>query len=100
MARFRFSNSGYKQYNSGSGWKFTHRTVAEKTLGNSIHKVIMYITSMVTNSTIDHPIYRLCLLQTTLNNTSKEELWITVLLSSAGSAGFFYCLNKAFNLYD
>lgn len=36
MARFRFSNSGYKQYNSGSGWKFTHRTVAEKTLGNSI----------------------------------------------------------------
>jgi len=28
--------NGYKQYNTGSGWKFTHRRVAEKTLGKAI----------------------------------------------------------------
>ncbi|MBU4486534.1 MAG: HNH endonuclease [Candidatus Delongbacteria bacterium] len=32
------SSSGYKTYNSGSGWKFTHRTVAAKKLGGSIFK--------------------------------------------------------------
>ncbi|MDD2651353.1 MAG: HNH endonuclease signature motif containing protein [Candidatus Cloacimonadales bacterium] len=37
MAKFRKSNSGYKQYNTGSGWKYTHRTVAEKKLGGSIY---------------------------------------------------------------
>ena len=28
--------NGYKQYNSGSGWKFVHRRVAEKKIGKSI----------------------------------------------------------------
>ncbi len=37
MARFRSFN-GYRQYNSGSGWKFTHRTVAAKKLGGPIFK--------------------------------------------------------------
>ena len=37
MAKFRTSNSGYRQYNSGSGWKYTHRTVAQKKLGGSIY---------------------------------------------------------------
>lgn len=36
MARFR-SYNGYRQYNSGSGWKFTHRTVASKKMGGPIH---------------------------------------------------------------
>ncbi|MFA7056636.1 MAG: HNH endonuclease signature motif containing protein [Candidatus Cloacimonadales bacterium] len=36
MAKFRSSRSGYKQYNSGSGWKYTHRTVASKKLGGAI----------------------------------------------------------------
>jgi len=35
MAKFRSFN-GYKQYNSGSGWKYTHRTVAAKSSGGSI----------------------------------------------------------------
>jgi len=35
MAKFR-SYNGYRQYNSGSGWKFTHRTAAEHKMGNSI----------------------------------------------------------------
>lgn len=39
MARYKKSLStrsvnGYRQYNSGSGWKFTHRTVAEKSTGS------------------------------------------------------------------
>ncbi len=35
MARFRSFN-GYRQYNTGSGWNFTHRTVAAKKVGGSI----------------------------------------------------------------
>jgi len=31
----RYKN-GYKQYNSGNGWKFTHRRVAEKKIGGRI----------------------------------------------------------------
>ena len=30
------SYNGYRQYNSGSGWKFTHRTTAAKKIGHSI----------------------------------------------------------------
>jgi len=37
MARFKTrSHGGYRQYNSGSGWRFTHRTVAAKKIGGSI----------------------------------------------------------------
>lgn len=32
----RTNSSGYRQYNSGSGWKYTHRTVAAKKIGGSI----------------------------------------------------------------
>ncbi len=28
--------NGYAQYNTGNGWKWTHRRVAEKKMGNSI----------------------------------------------------------------
>lgn len=35
MAKFR-SYNGYRQYNSGSGWKFTHRTVAANKMGGAI----------------------------------------------------------------
>jgi len=35
--RTRISNSGYAQYNTGSGWKYTHRRVAEKKMGGSIY---------------------------------------------------------------
>lgn len=34
----RRSMNGYKQYNSGSGWKFVHRRVAEKKIGHAIPK--------------------------------------------------------------
>ncbi|MCK4501055.1 HNH endonuclease [Candidatus Babeliales bacterium] len=38
MARFNTrSRGGYRQYNAGSGWKSTHRTVATKKLGGSIY---------------------------------------------------------------
>ena len=30
------TKNGYAQYNSGNGWKFTHRRVAEKKLGGGI----------------------------------------------------------------
>lgn len=30
------TKNGYSQYNSGNGWKFTHRRVAEKKLGGRI----------------------------------------------------------------
>ena len=37
MSRFRTRLSGgYKQYNSGKGWTYTHRTVAAKKMGGSI----------------------------------------------------------------
>ena len=36
MAKFR-SYNGYRQYKSGSGWNYTHRTVAAKKMGGSIH---------------------------------------------------------------
>ncbi|HQO08749.1 MAG TPA: HNH endonuclease signature motif containing protein [Clostridiales bacterium] len=40
MARWGFSTrvstSGYRQYNSGSGWNYTHRTVAENKVGGTI----------------------------------------------------------------
>lgn len=37
MARFKTrSYNGYRQYNAGKGWNFTHRTVAAKKLGGSI----------------------------------------------------------------
>jgi len=32
----RTNSSGYRQYNSGSGWNLTHRTVAAKKVGGSI----------------------------------------------------------------
>lgn len=35
MAKFRTFN-GYRQYNTGSGWKFTHRTAAANKMGGSI----------------------------------------------------------------
>ncbi|MDY0325021.1 MAG: HNH endonuclease signature motif containing protein [Candidatus Cloacimonadaceae bacterium] len=35
MARFR-SHNGYRQYKSGSGWKYTHRTAAANKMGGSI----------------------------------------------------------------
>ena len=35
MARFR-SHNGYRQYNSGSGWNYTHRTAAANKMGGSI----------------------------------------------------------------
>jgi len=38
MSKYRTSNSGYRQYKSGSGLNYTHRTVAEKKLGGSIYK--------------------------------------------------------------
>ncbi|MBN1968666.1 MAG: HNH endonuclease [Candidatus Delongbacteria bacterium] len=38
MTKFRYNSSGYRQYNSGSGWNYTHRTVAENKLGGSIFK--------------------------------------------------------------
>lgn len=34
--RVRFNRSGYRQYNSGSGWKLTHRTVAARKIGSPI----------------------------------------------------------------
>ena len=34
----RINSSGYKQYNSGTGWKYTHRRVAEKKVGGKIFK--------------------------------------------------------------
>ena len=34
--RTRIKN-GYAQYNDGSGWKWTHRRVAEKKLGKKIY---------------------------------------------------------------
>ena len=37
MARFRTSYGGYRQYNSGSGWNYTHRTVAANKMGSPIH---------------------------------------------------------------
>ncbi|HPM01479.1 MAG TPA: HNH endonuclease signature motif containing protein [Candidatus Cloacimonadota bacterium] len=37
MAKYRTSNSGYRQYNSGSGWHYTHRTVAEKKMGGPVY---------------------------------------------------------------
>ncbi len=36
--RTRISNSGYAQYNTGSGWKYVHRRVAEKKLGGKIYR--------------------------------------------------------------
>ena len=36
--RTRISNSGYAQYNTGSGWKYVHRRVAEKKLGSKIFR--------------------------------------------------------------
>ena len=37
MSRFRTRLSGgYKQYNSGKGWTYTHRTVAARKMGGSI----------------------------------------------------------------
>ena len=30
----RISNSGYKQFDSGNGWEYTHRKVAEKNFGS------------------------------------------------------------------
>jgi hypothetical protein len=30
------TKNGYAQYNAGSGWKWTHRRVAEKKMGSSI----------------------------------------------------------------
>lgn len=35
MSKFRINN-GYKQYLSGSGWAYTHRTVAAKKQGSPI----------------------------------------------------------------
>ncbi|MBU4486146.1 MAG: HNH endonuclease [Candidatus Delongbacteria bacterium] len=34
--RTRTSSSGYRQYNSGSGWNYTHRTVAANKVGGTI----------------------------------------------------------------
>lgn len=50
MARFKSSGfstrsfNGYRQFNSGSGWKFTHRTVAQKEFdsipsGSHVHHI-------------------------------------------------------------
>jgi len=37
MKNFKTRNfGGYRQYNSGSGWKFTHRTVAAKKMSGPI----------------------------------------------------------------
>ncbi|MCB5230932.1 MAG: HNH endonuclease [Candidatus Cloacimonas sp.] len=35
MAKFRNYN-GYRQFNTGSGWKFTHRAAAANKMGGSI----------------------------------------------------------------
>lgn len=35
MARFRTSH-GYRQYNTGSGWNYTHRTAASNKMGGPI----------------------------------------------------------------
>ena len=34
--KFRTSRSGYRQFNTGSGWQYTHRAVAAKTIGHQI----------------------------------------------------------------
>jgi len=31
------SHNGYRQHNSGSGWKFTHRSAAANKMGGSIN---------------------------------------------------------------
>ena len=36
MSKFRTNSSGYNQHKTDSGWKSTHRTVAEKKLGGEI----------------------------------------------------------------
>ena len=36
--RTRISNSGYAQYNTGSGWKYVHRRVAEKKVNGKIYR--------------------------------------------------------------
>jgi len=35
--RTRTSSSGYRQYNSGHGWNYTHRTVAANKVGGTIY---------------------------------------------------------------
>jgi len=48
------SFNGYRQFNSGSGWKFTHRSVAAKKMGGPIFPGYQ-VHHINGNKTYNHP---------------------------------------------